>query len=115
MRSIFAKFAVALLVIALLLGVAFAIQGTDFFLYKTFAPKYEQVRRQTFEQSRAFNEGQKQHLASIQAQFITATPEQKKALANLVMQNYAAYDVSQLPPQLQAFYQECQNLTMMGK
>lgn len=103
---------VVLLCLVLLLGIIWAVQGADFFIYKVFAPKYEQVRRETFEQSRAFNEGEKQHLASIQAQFVTATPEQQKALANLVMQNYAAYDISKLTPQLRDFYEQCRTLVM---
>jgi hypothetical protein len=104
-----------LLCIVLLFGLGWAVQGNSFFIFKVFNPKIEQVRRNTFEQSRAFNEGQMQHLASIQAQFATATPEQQKALAQLVMQNYAAYDVSKLTPQLQDFYYQCQTLSMMGQ
>lgn len=110
--SVLKVIGVVLLCVVLLFGVGFAIQGADFFMYQVFAPKYEQVRRNTFEQSRAFNEGQMQHLRSIQAQFATATPEQQKALAQLVMQNYAAYDVSKLTPQLQDFYYQCQTLVM---
>lgn len=38
--------------IVVLLGITWGLQGADFFLYKTFAPKYEAVRRDTFEQSK---------------------------------------------------------------
>lgn len=114
MIDIFKIIGIIILCLIIILGVVWISQGADFFLYKVFAPKYEQVRRNTFEQSRAFNEGERQHLASIQAQFATATPEQQHALANLVMQNYAAYDVSKLTPQLQDFYYQCQSL-VMGK
>lgn len=110
--SVLKVIGVVILCLALLLGTVWLFQGSDFFMYKVFAPKYEQVRRNTFEQSRAFNEGERQHLASIQAQFATSTPEQQHALANLVMQNYAAYDISKLTPQLRQFYEQCQNLVM---
>lgn len=48
--------------VVLITGVSFWTQGTDFFLYQMFAPKYEQVRRNTFEQSKAYTQGMIQQL-----------------------------------------------------
>lgn len=48
--------------VILLLGLIWIFQGNDFFLYRTFAPKYEKVRRQTFEQTKSYNQGMIQEL-----------------------------------------------------
>ena len=50
----------------LMFGLTWAVQGNDFFMYKVFAPKYEQVRRTTFEQSKAYNQGMVQELQNMQ-------------------------------------------------
>lgn len=34
-----------------LFGLTWLVQGNDFFLYKTFAPKYADVQREVFEQT----------------------------------------------------------------
>ena len=58
---------ISLLIIAVVLG-AFALgwiaTGNEFFLTKTFAPKFEAVRRTTFEQSKAYNEGERKSFAA---------------------------------------------------
>ena len=95
--------AATILGIALILGLAWLVQGNDFFLYKTFAPKYEQVRRETFEQSKAYNEGMLQQLRQDQMEYIKATSDQKKALASVILHQYAGYDETKLPQDLRDF------------
>jgi hypothetical protein len=79
------------------------LQCSDFFLYKTFAPKYEAVRRQTFEQSKAYNQGMVQELQNMQFQFIQADKEHKAALASVILHRAADYDESAMPPALAEF------------
>ena len=57
---------ICVLAIILLLGLGWLVTGNDFFLFKVFAPKYEQVRRETFEQSKAYNQGMIQELQNMQ-------------------------------------------------
>jgi hypothetical protein len=45
-----------------ILGLTWVFQGNDFFLTRFFAPKYEQVRRETFENSKAYRDGMVQEL-----------------------------------------------------
>lgn len=90
-------------VIALMLGLAWAFQGNDFFLYKTFAPKYEQVRRDTFEQSKAYNQGMVQELQNMQFQYAQADEAHKVALADVILHRAADYDESRLPSDLRSF------------
>jgi len=87
----------------LALGVTWIVQGNDFFLYRCFAPKYEQVRRETFEQSKAYNEGMAQELQRMQFEYVQADDEHKAALASIILHRVADYDESRLPPDLHAF------------
>lgn len=79
------------------------LTGNDFFLYKVFAPKYEQVRRETFEQSKAYNQGMVQELQNMQFEYAKATKEQQHALAAIILHRAADYDERQLPPDLRGF------------
>lgn len=91
-------------VLVLILGLSWIIQGNDFFLTKVFSPKYEQVRRETFEQSKAYNQGMIQELQNMQFQYYEQTaPEQKAALASIILRRAADYDESKLPPDLATF------------
>lgn len=89
-------------------GLTWAIQGNDFFLYQFFAPKYEQVRRETFEQSRAFNEGMAQELNRMWLDYQHATDQgEKDSIRSLVRQRVAGYDLTNLQnPQLRLFVQQ---------
>ncbi len=97
---------VGIVVLAVMLGLVWILQGNDFFLYKVFAPKYEQVRRETFEQSKAYNQGMIQELQNMQFQYEQANPEQKDALASIILHRVADYDETKLPPDLRAFIQK---------
>lgn len=82
---------------------AFALQGTDFFLYKVFAPRQEAVRRDVFEQSRAYNEGMQQELQNMAFQYAQADDEHKSALASLILHRVADYDIGKLDPDMRRF------------
>lgn len=89
--------------VGLLLGIGWVVQGNDFFMYQMFAPKYESVRRETFEQSKAFNQGMIQELQDMQFQYVKAAPEHKVALASIILHRVADYDESKLPTDLRSF------------
>lgn len=90
----------------LLFGISWIAEGNDFFLYKYFAPKEEAVRRQVFEQSKAYNDGMAQELDNMRFEYLKATPEQQTALASVILHRAASYDVSKLPPDLQSFIEK---------
>jgi len=85
------------------LGLTWILQGNDFFLYQVFAPKYEAVRRQTFEQSKAYNQGMAQELQNMEFQYASADKEHKAALASIILHRAADYDLDRLPPDTAAF------------
>lgn len=88
-----------------ILGVIWLVQGNDFFLAKVFAPRMEQIRRETFEQSKAYNEGVAQELRRQQLEYINPrlTVDQKKAIGSVILHQTAGYDTTKLPPDLQQF------------
>ena len=95
-------------IIVLALGLSWIFTGNDFFLYKVFAPKQEQVRREVFEQSKAFNQGMIQELQNMQFEYVKATPEQKAALASIILHRAADFDLNQpqVPADLRQFIEQ---------
>lgn len=81
--------------------------GNDFFLYKFFAPRQEAVRRQVFEQSRAYNEGVIQNLQSYMMNYNSAeTQQQKDGLRAIILHETSTYDADHLPPHLATFLRQ---------
>ncbi len=93
----------SLMAIAAVFGLVWVIQGNDFFLYKVFAPQYEDVRRETFEHSKAYNQGMIQELQNMQFQYVQADEKHKDALASLILHRAADFDESKLPADLRSF------------
>jgi hypothetical protein len=68
-----------------------------------FAPKFENVRRQTFEQSKSFRDGSIQELQNMQFEYIRSDAAHKKALADVIRHRAAEVPVDAMPPSLYAF------------
>ena len=81
----------------------FLIQGTDFFLYKTFAPRMENVRREVFEGTKSYNQGMVQQIRGYKMSFETASPEHREALRQSIVHSTADYDVDKLPADLRVW------------
>ena len=96
---------IALLALVALLGLAWVVQGNEFFLYKTFAPKYEQVRRETFEHTRSFTQGMVQDLQKMQFEYVNADDDHKDALASIIVHRAAGFDLNDpvVPADLRQF------------
>lgn len=93
-----------LLAVVAVLGLTWAVQGNHFFLYEVFAPRYEQVRRDTFEESHAYRQGMVQNLHRLQADYIRATPTQRGGLASIMEQRVGdVADPETLPSDVRAF------------
>ena len=96
--------------IAVLIVLPWLIMGQDFFLYRFFAPKYQAVQRQVFEQTPSYNKGMIQELTNMQYQYVQADFLHKVALSSLILLRVAEYEASdsqpRLPPNLQSFVSE---------
>jgi|GEM_PF-731538 len=93
-------------VIVLFLGLTWVIMGNDFFLYKFFAPKVEQVRRETFEQSKAYNQGVIQELQNMQFEYAKADSSHQMALGSIILHRAADYDLEKMPVDLRQFIEK---------
>lgn len=74
-----------------------------------FAPKYENVRRNTFEQSKSFRTGAVQELQNMQFEYIKAAPEHKAALADVIRHRAAEVPADAMPSDLQSFISNLPN------
>jgi hypothetical protein len=93
--------------VAAIFALTWLAQGNDFFLYKVFAPKYEEARRETFEESKAYNDGMAQELLQLQLDYPRAANQSEKdAIASVVLHKTAGYDASRLSSDLQAFVRQ---------
>ena len=95
------------IVIALLGGgLAWCGRANGLFMEKTFAPKEEAVRRTTFEESKAYNQGMVQELQNMQFEYIKADKDQKLALRSIILHRTADYDMDRMPPDLRSFVEQ---------
>jgi hypothetical protein len=97
------ELAIGVAALFVLIGLGWILVENDLLLQGYFNPKYEQVRRETFEQSKAYNEGVAQEIRRYQIEYIRATPEQKVAIKSVVQNQFAGYDTSKLPPDCAQF------------
>lgn len=75
----------------------------DLIFTSFFAPKFEEVRRNTFEQSKSFRDGSVTELQNMQFEYIKASPEHKKALADVIRHRAAEVPADAMPTDLQNF------------
>lgn len=93
------------------------IQGNDFFMLKVFGPRYENQRREIFEQSRAFNQGMIQELQNMQFEYVKATPEQKDALSSIILHRASGYNMNDpgVPADLRSFVEQLKRARMEAR
>ena len=87
------------------LGLSWVVMGNEFFLYKFFAPKQEQVRREVFEQTKSYRQGMIQELENMQFQYVQADDEHKKALKFMILHRAADFPQDDMPSDLRSFVQ----------
>ena len=86
------------------MGLGWLFMGNDLAQTRFFAPKYEQVRRETFEQSKAYRQGAIQELQNMEFQYYQVGKNEKAALASIIL--HRAADFQELPPDLRVFINE---------
>jgi hypothetical protein len=74
-----------------------------------FNPKFEDVRRNTFERSKSFRTGAVQELENMRFEYIKAAPEHKKALADIIRHRAIEIPIDAMPADLSAFVNTLSN------
>jgi len=91
-------------VLIAILGLTWFIQGSDFFLYKFWAPKYANVERKVFEGTVSYNQGMVQELQNMQFDYEKTTDKDAKAaLGSVILHRVDAYGYDKLPSDLKMF------------
>lgn len=86
-----------------LIALGWILTGNNLALTKVFAPKFEQVRRETFEQSKAYQDGVIQELRAYQFEYLKADEAHKAAMGPIIRHKLAGFPSDQLPYDLQQF------------
>lgn len=72
--------------------------------FKFFAPKYEDARRNVFENTQSYVEGKRQEIAKLKYEYARSSDEtEKAAIRAMVRQVSANLDLSKLSPELRNF------------
>ena len=72
-----------------------------------FAPKHEDVRREVFKATRSYNEGKTQDLAKYRREYMRSTSDEERAMiASTINVQFADYQGTELPGELQQFLQD---------
>lgn len=115
MKNLFAIVGGLVAFVVVAIGLAWIFQGNDFFMYRWFAPKYEDVRRETFERSKAYRQGAVQELQNMQFEYVKADDAHKDALASIILHRSADLDEEVIPPDLRAFIRQLKQERTMRK
>ena len=94
--------ALSLLGIIALFALGWAVQGSNFFMYKVFAPKYEEVRHDVFKHSQSFIDGKITHLSKLELDHASASSDTHRcAIRSMALREIATVkNTEQLPREL---------------
>ena len=109
MKTVFSFIGAVILLLLMILfftGLGWFGEANSYFMAKVFRPKYAQVDRETFEQSKSYQHGMVQNLNKMKFEYIQATPEQQASLRSIILQQAAEVDPAALTPDLNAFIAE---------
>jgi uncharacterized ion transporter superfamily protein YfcC len=96
--------AVVMLLLAIVIGgITWMARAGKFAQDSVFAPKEEQLRRDVFEQSKAYRDGVVQELRSMQFQYRLADAEHRAGLASVIRHKAAGVPADAIPADLQTF------------
>jgi hypothetical protein len=91
------------------LAILWVIQGNEFFMYRYFAPRYEIVKRDVFENTPSYKWGMTQELQNMQFKYEQATKDEKDALRPIILRRMYQFGDEKLTSDLLAFKQQLEN------
>lgn len=97
---------VSVLVLAGILGLGWILAANGLAMTKVFAPANEQVRRETFENSKAYRDGMIQELRAMQFEYMRADETHKAGMKNVIRHRLAGFPEDAIPSDLKAFVTE---------
>jgi hypothetical protein len=106
MKDVFGGIGALIGCILCIFALMWVVQGNSFFMYKFFAPKMEQVRRETFEQTKSYRDGMTTELRNMQMEYVRANKEQKEAMKSIILHRVNGIDENALPADVVSFINE---------
>jgi hypothetical protein len=97
---------IGILALIVLLALGWTFSANDLALMKVFAPAREQVRRETFENSKAYRDGMVQELRAMQFEYMRADDAHKAGMANVIKHRVSGFPEDAMPYDLQQFIKE---------
>lgn len=94
---------VGALILVGILALSWLFLANDTAQQKVFAPAQESIRRQTFENSKAYRQGLAQELENMQFEYNLADDAHKPALASIIKHRAADAPAGSLPYDLETF------------
>lgn len=99
-------FGLSVLALVGVLALGWIFAGNGLAMMKVFAPATEQVRRETFENSKAYRDGMVQELRAMQFEYQKADDAHKAGMANVIRHRVAGFPEDAIPADLQEFIRE---------
>lgn len=90
-------------VVLLLIGLSFGAETLSLKWQRYFAPQWEDVRTDTYRQSKSYQEGSWRDLRRLKREYEKEDDAGRAALRTIINQRADELDHSQLPPDLQRF------------
>lgn len=81
----------------------FLLSGGFLWVYRTWAPQYEDARRETFEHTNSYVRGKQQYLLRLYGEWSQADEAHRSALCAIARNEAVGLDVKQLPTSIQSW------------
>lgn len=97
---------ICLLVVGLIVAlfvVGFISAGGDLAMFKFWAPKYENAKREVFENTQSYVQGKVSYISSLRLDYEKATGDQKESLRRMIVTEASNVDNDKLPPDMRSF------------
>ncbi len=98
-------FMMLLFAMLIVYGLGFLATGGDLAIYRFWAPKQENARREVFENTQSYVQGKTEYLSKLRFQYQEAEPgsAHKASLRTLILSEASTVDTGKLPTDLQVF------------
>ena len=83
--------------------IGFFITGGNLAIYKFWAPKFEDARREVFEQTQSYVQGKNTYISRLRLQYEAAEGNQKEALRRTILAEAETIDAENLTPTNRSF------------
>jgi hypothetical protein len=100
----------AFIALVFLYASGFLATGGDLAIYRFWAPKMEDARREVFEQTQSYVQGKNTYISRLRLQYESTSGNQRESLRRLILSEAETIDDSNLTPANLAFVNEIRRM-----